>query len=194
MQRAHKKHWKSETKTTCKERLKLITALISSGDNSKINGNMAFMFISWMVKSFWMCTPFLVSFFSWKHGAGLYGVTSMSRLWNRRQCGLVPGKELQEASAVGPHPTAPFESKVKSFHCSLPQFLCLSEKVFCVKDTQIFHPVTLPWRRRPPPPFHSLSSVYPLGHGILPQIPMSAHCKKKKRSCYGINLVLAGKV
>lgn len=46
MRCAHEKHWKSETKTTCKERLKLITALISSGDNSKLSGNIALIFSS----------------------------------------------------------------------------------------------------------------------------------------------------
>lgn len=86
---------------------------------------------------------------------------------------------------------------MKPIYCSVPQFLCVEEKVFSqvyyVKDMQIFQPVTFPWLRRPPPPSHSLNSVCLLVHSILPQIPMSAHCKKK-RSCYGIDLVLAGKV
>lgn len=40
--------------------------------------------------------------------------------------------------------------------------------------------------------FTPWASVPPLGHSILPQIPMSARYKKR-RSCYGINLVLTGK-
>lgn len=55
MQRTEGKHWKCETKTTCKEQLKLITALISSGDNSKINGNTTPVFSPWMAKYFWLC-------------------------------------------------------------------------------------------------------------------------------------------
>lgn len=57
MQCTQGKHWKCEIKTTCKEQLKLITALISSGDNSKINGNMTPVFSSWMAKDFWLCIP-----------------------------------------------------------------------------------------------------------------------------------------
>lgn len=57
MQCTQGKHWKCETKTTCKEQLKLITALISSGDNSKINGNIAPIFSSRMAKDFWLCIP-----------------------------------------------------------------------------------------------------------------------------------------
>lgn len=51
------KHWKCETKTTRKEQLKLVTALISSGDNSKINGNITPVFSSRIAKGFWICVP-----------------------------------------------------------------------------------------------------------------------------------------
>lgn len=40
--------------------------------------------------------------------------------------------------------------------------------------------------------FAPRASVHPLCHSIRPQIPMSARYKKR-RSCYGINLVLPGK-
>lgn len=59
MQYAQEKHWKYETKATCKEQLKLITALIRSGDNSKINGNIAPVFSSHMAKGFWIHVPLL---------------------------------------------------------------------------------------------------------------------------------------
>lgn len=53
---------------------------------------------------------------------------------------------------------------MKPIYCSVPQFLCVEEKVFSqvyyVKDMQIFQPVTFPWLRRPPPPSHSLNSVF----------------------------------
>lgn len=52
MRCTQEKHWKRETKTTCKEQLKLITALISSGDSSKLNGNIAPVFSSRMAKDF----------------------------------------------------------------------------------------------------------------------------------------------
>lgn len=55
MQRTEGKYWKCETKTTCKEQMKLITSLISSGDNSKINGNTTPVFSPWMAKYFWLC-------------------------------------------------------------------------------------------------------------------------------------------
>lgn len=57
MQCTQGKHWKCETKMTCKEQLKLITALISSGDNSKINGNISPVFSSRRAKDFWLCVP-----------------------------------------------------------------------------------------------------------------------------------------
>lgn len=94
MRCAHEKHWKSETKTTCKERLKLITALISSGDNSKLNGNIALIFSSWTARGFWTRSPLPVFFSSLKRGAGCD--VAMTWLWTRRPCGLVVRTELEE--------------------------------------------------------------------------------------------------
>lgn len=59
MQCTQEKHWKCETEVTYKEQLRLITALIISGDNSKINGNIAPVFSSQMAQGFWICVPLL---------------------------------------------------------------------------------------------------------------------------------------
>lgn len=94
MRCAHEKHWKSETKTTCKERLKLITVLISSGDNSKLNGNIALIFSSWTARGFWTRSPLPVFFSSLKRGAGCD--VAVTWLWTRRPHGLVVRTELEE--------------------------------------------------------------------------------------------------
>lgn len=128
MQCAQEKHWKYETKVTCKEQLKLITALISSGDNSEINGNIAPVFSSCMAKSFWIHVPLLEVHCS---------LVLFTATWEQVRFGhdldIDSPYHHEAAWASGQTDQHPVLSSThvgntdKSLHFSVPQFTCLQE-------------------------------------------------------------------
>jgi len=113
---------------TCKEQLKLITALIISGDNSKINGNITPVFSSQRAKAFWICMPlpevhcsllFLTAVWDQMRFGSDLDVNSL--LLTRRQHGPVVSTKLEETGT--PHSVL---SSRFVLGTQLSLFMCLS--------------------------------------------------------------------